>query len=56
MIYFQLIYHEGVDHQPNLNNTDDKFIETLNILSAWSNGRSVDQKIVVFVVQGSNLE
>ena len=41
----------SVDHQNNVDQTDDKFIYAL---SPWSNGRSVDHEIEVFVVPGSN--
>ena len=46
----------SVDHQQNLDHTDDKLIYFFYDLSAWSNGRSLDQKIKVFVVPGSNVK
>ena len=44
----------SVDHQHNLDYTDDKLIQIIYVLSAWSNGRSVDQQVKVFVVPGSS--
>ena len=51
---FQLIYHVSVDHQHNLDHTYDELICIFYILSACSNGRSVDEIIKVLVVPGSN--
>ena len=44
----------SVDHQHNLDHTDDKFINIFSVLSSGSNGRLGSLKFTVFVVPGSN--
>ena len=49
-----MIYHLSVDHQHNLDHTDDKLFQNSLYPVLMSNGRSVDQNLIIFVVQGSN--